>query len=941
MSEPKLISPMLDGFLMGTPISDHNGVVCCPAMKENSDHKYIVKVISVPASQKQLDALLLAGAYKSPADAIDYFKAQADDIVAEAQTLQALSRLDGFVPYEQCQIVPMDRNAMGYEVYLLSTYKRSLEKHMRTTMLTHLEAINLGLDMCTALATVRRAGYIYVALKPTNIFMSEDKSFRIGDLGFIALDTFSYASMPGKYISAYTPPELRDPMQTMNQTADTFGLGMVLYQVYNDGQLPKEPEDPSQGYETPCNADYELAEIILKALSPKVEDRYQDPQEMGQALATYLQKNNVNATPVTPASAVFSDPADIVPPEEPVDLPEELMAEPTLEECEKEEVPQDETLPTPEDAPKPTEPVTISDEVSKIVAQADALIVHEAPKGVEVPEACKDPFENFDPEAKVDWTQVEDYLPDPLHEMMEKKKPPVKVKQKPKKPRNWMLISIVSALSLVLVMTVGILYFLYGYTKTVDDLSINGTLTSITVKTRSTAKEGTLTAVCTDAYGNDIRQPLVNGETVFENLQADSLYRINLEIEGFHRLAGKVQGSFTTEARTSITSFDAVVGAENGSVELTFTTTGQEPSEWIMIYGTETEETKKQVFYGHSCTIKNLTVDKTYHFELKAGGDTKLIGGGNTLDFLAVNVLLAENVRVTADGPTTLAVHWDAPEGSDVKSWKVRCYDGEGYDESVEVVSREAHFTNINTNQSYIVEVIADGMTQEVRATITDNPITVTNFQVNNSSPDQIVFTWDYEGTPPKDGWLVSYRMDEGPRKVVIPCEDESLTLSLVVPSATYNLDIRSATGVSTFQGIHAYRTPDPGFFNRFGFDASTVETNLVKSGENKDTITAEDFQTSFRLNSRISLFMHTNKNFEIPDEEVRLQYVLRDEEGNVQTRSVATETLSWKSIWEGSNYHDGKLDLPVTPNKAGKYSITVYADGMLLATANFTVTNR
>ena len=71
MSEPKLISPLLDGFVIGSPMSSRNGVCCCPAMQENSDKKYIVKIISVPASQVQLDALLLTKDYKEPAEALE------------------------------------------------------------------------------------------------------------------------------------------------------------------------------------------------------------------------------------------------------------------------------------------------------------------------------------------------------------------------------------------------------------------------------------------------------------------------------------------------------------------------------------------------------------------------------------------------------------------------------------------------------------------------------------------------------------------------------------------------------------------------------------------------------------------------------------------------------------------------------------------------------
>ena len=181
MSEQKLVSPLLDGFTLGNAMSDHDGVRCYPAVKENSDEKYIIKVISVPASQVQLDALLLTGAYKDPADAMDYFKDVAEDIQREAQLLKTLSKLDGFLCYEDLQIVPMENGKLGYEIYLLSSYKRSLERYMRRHLMTHLEAVNLGLDLCQALAICRRSGNLYVDVKPTNIFISKGKEYRIGD----------------------------------------------------------------------------------------------------------------------------------------------------------------------------------------------------------------------------------------------------------------------------------------------------------------------------------------------------------------------------------------------------------------------------------------------------------------------------------------------------------------------------------------------------------------------------------------------------------------------------------------------------------------------------------------------------------------------------------------------------------------------------------------
>ena len=44
MSEPKLISPLLENFAMGDAISDRGGVRICPAINQNNKEKFIVKI---------------------------------------------------------------------------------------------------------------------------------------------------------------------------------------------------------------------------------------------------------------------------------------------------------------------------------------------------------------------------------------------------------------------------------------------------------------------------------------------------------------------------------------------------------------------------------------------------------------------------------------------------------------------------------------------------------------------------------------------------------------------------------------------------------------------------------------------------------------------------------------------------------------------------------
>lgn len=296
MSEPRLISPLLDNFIMGEPISDHNGIRCCPAMDTATNDKYIVKIISFPSSQTQLDALLLAKAFENEEAANGYFQTRANDLVKEVEFLQNISRQEGFIPYKGYQIIPKE-NETGFEVYLLAEYKRSLERHATKRPFTHLDALNLGLDICSAFSACRRSGHIFVNLKPSNIYVSKNGEYKIGDLGFINLSSLKYATMPEHYISSYTAPEIRDPFASLNESIDVYSLGAVLYQIYNGGELP---DLTAENVPAPKYADEEISAIILKACNVSPEDRWSDPAQMGQMLVSYMQKNGASDSPIVP-----------------------------------------------------------------------------------------------------------------------------------------------------------------------------------------------------------------------------------------------------------------------------------------------------------------------------------------------------------------------------------------------------------------------------------------------------------------------------------------------------------------------------------------------------------------------------------------------------------------------------------------------------------------
>ena len=531
MFEPKLVSPMLDGFAMGDPISDHNGVRCCPAINNANSDKYIIKIISTPANQYQLEALILSGAYTDKESALEYFKTITDGIIEEISVLQKLSQLEGFLSVESYQVEP-DEN--GFDLYMLSKYRNTLDQKLRHGSLTHLEAINLALDMCSALSVCRRSGYLYVNLKPENIYLADEKAYRIGDVGFMKRSSLKYASLPDRYRSNYTAPEIVDAFSNITETLDIYALGLILYQVYNDGNLPMQDDRPDGSFVPPAYADYEMAEIILKACANNPDERWQDPVQMGQALVDYMQRNGANDTPITPVLEIASDaeteqsPAKSSEPEElnPEDITEDLIytedEDGNLTYIEDEN--SDETCPEEVDDEIPE--VEVSDEVNAILTQADDLLEHPTPDPVVQPEPIDVPIpmpiipedeiaentEEDTPEA-TDTESIE--IPEEeqqtaLEELEESEEDTSDDESNNDtnitgKKSRW-LRSLFIIFFLLALIAGGFFFYTRYYIQPIDSIELEeGVDCSITVNVSSKLDESKLTVICSDTYGNQLR----------------------------------------------------------------------------------------------------------------------------------------------------------------------------------------------------------------------------------------------------------------------------------------------------------------------------------------------------------------------------------------------------------------------------------------------------
>lgn len=1028
MFTPRQISPLLDGFAVGQSISSRDGVHCCPAMREATEEKYILKIISVPADQSKLDALLLAGAFADADAARDYFKELAEDAVEEALLLQKLSRLEGFVGYESWQIAAMEEGT-GFEVYLLAPYRPTLEKYMQRNPMTHLSAVNLGLDLCSALAACRREGYVFTDLKPGNIHLCENGEYRIGDLGFVRKDSLPYCSLPDKYRSPYTPPEIADAYSSLNDTLDIFALGLVLYQVYNGGRLPFE-DAMTEPLPAPEYADYEMAEVILKACDPDPANRWQDPTEMGQALVHYMQRNGVNDTPIIPPMIPLSEESDdddyededdivavpVAMPEETaeaqVPAPEEAEVDGSEEAAEETaETQSEQTEPASEDeeisqwvqlsledseedaviSMEDMEAAPVSDEVSAMLAQADDLITHEIPEGVVAPEPVdvpipprivlpEDPEEAPNAEeaenageseetqasapageAEVDATLEDDQtqpvtVPDVAPEgdadvpatdaqedaaeedaAEEEEDEPVPVpliipNESPKKKRRWGLW--IGLLIAVLLIVGGWLFYRNHVMQTILSIQLTGNEDRLTVSLNTEAPDAWLTVACTDPHGNTQRSAVKNGVAKFTGLKAKTRYTVTVEISGFHILIGKTTDSYVTADETTITSFTAVAGSEAGSVVLSFALEGPKTNQWAITYYAKGEVEKTVTFTGTMVNISDLCVGKTYTFLLEPVADLYVVGQ-DSLEFTVTRILYPENLKVQSILNNAMTVVWDTPAGETVESWDVHCYNSMGYDKTITVSKNSAVFEDLDTTTPYTIEVNVTGVSTFSRISVSANPITLTQLNVDGSSPTGPVVTWEFDGNAPAGGWLVLYTVTGLDGQLVVKTNEPTASLPPLVPGAAYTITIQTTAGNDVLGGETTWNAPSAQSFTGYQVSAQDIKCEMCVTPD-KSSWTYKDvkkYTTTFKSGESASFTLTLDKAYDSSSDKILVLYLVRDSDGKIV--SSATQTTTWNSLWKSGR---GKLTLPAVPETAGRYTVSVYFNGGLLTEQAFTM---
>ena len=241
----------------------------------------------------------------------------------EIQIMEALRGAPNIVTIEDFHL---KRDASSTTLFvrmeLLTSFQQvTAERQRKGTPFTIPEILKIGRDICTALMYCEGKGIIHRDIKPANLFIDSFGNYKVGDFGASKrLDTIHAAqTMTGIGTISYMAPEIFRG-RSYNNTVDIYAVGLVLYQLLNNGRMPfLSTEGPyttkdidSANYRrlhgTPLPSltgrsvggkriDSRLDAVVRKACAMDPTDRYKTAKEFYEALtfSETAEKKNTSA----------------------------------------------------------------------------------------------------------------------------------------------------------------------------------------------------------------------------------------------------------------------------------------------------------------------------------------------------------------------------------------------------------------------------------------------------------------------------------------------------------------------------------------------------------------------------------------------------------------------------------------------------------------------
>ena len=250
-----------------------------------------LKVISIPHDVNDIDELYNNGFTRESVR--DTYQEYMKSIVAEYAILQKMKDSPNIVRCDDISCEPHG-DRIGWDIYIRMELLKPLTKIQLSRDRSEETAVKVGQDICRALIVCEKNGVVHRDIKPQNIFVSKDGTYKLGDFGIAkTMEETKGGTKVGTF--NYIAPEVYNN-QPYSNTVDIYSLGMVLYWVLNERRIPflSPSEKLSRGMDEqarrrrlsgetlppPAHGSDEILRIVLKACAYDPRERYRSASEM-------------------------------------------------------------------------------------------------------------------------------------------------------------------------------------------------------------------------------------------------------------------------------------------------------------------------------------------------------------------------------------------------------------------------------------------------------------------------------------------------------------------------------------------------------------------------------------------------------------------------------------------------------------------------------------
>ena len=228
--------------------------------------------------------------------------------VREAVLMEKLQGRDHIVTIHDYDIFPGETTTdVIIRMELLTNLNDYMKQHA-TLSESDLKriVIKLGIDIGWALEECEDEKIVHRDIKPDNIFINKNGTFKLGDFGLSRKmnKSASFSLRKSAGTPFYMAPESLGWANKTDYQSDIYSLGMVMYQLLNDGKIPfvksmknfSEIDDAierradGEELQPPKHDEDELWNVIQRACRFKKEERYHKASEMRRDLERLQNK---------------------------------------------------------------------------------------------------------------------------------------------------------------------------------------------------------------------------------------------------------------------------------------------------------------------------------------------------------------------------------------------------------------------------------------------------------------------------------------------------------------------------------------------------------------------------------------------------------------------------------------------------------------------------